>query len=215
MRVTVLYRDEEVLVDIKKGQSFDEFKSWVLFRFQIPSSDKLIFKQQGTDDGLEVIPTYGQLKALKEKKRIVRVYNITSPGVDKSATTKTLPLWRRKKLKYWYPLLALVLLSVLLGGFSGHDKEGGQSGTILMLLRRIIDSYHFLWEKYVGITLPDKVVVDAITTLVAYPVTTFYIRRILNPDTGQQASLKSQCMSLLLHSAPLVFLLLLLLNYYC
>ena len=197
MRVTVQYCEEEIFLDLCKGQSFDDFKSWVHFRFQIPTSDKLIFKQQSTDDGMEVIPSYCQLRALKEDKRVVCIYNLSTKAVNTARTMA--PDRSHWELKHWYPLLALVLLCVLLsdcgqsssssGGYaSGHDREEGVSKDrglkMMQLLRRGVDSYHLLWQTWGGGRLPDKVVVDAITTLVAYPVTTFYIRRVLNPDTG-------------------------------
>jgi hypothetical protein len=199
MRVTVQYESEEVFLDMNKGQCFDDFRSWVFFRFQIPRSDQLLFRRHGGDD-LEVIPSFAQLRALRPAERVVRVVNRAGAQKQKQQQKQPSSRWA---LRNWYPLLALLLLGVLLGdllqlhmhmhpmqagGGAGVDGKscGGSGGAALRLLRRAVDRYRGLWASCAGVTLPDKVAMDAATTLLAYPVTTFFIRRLMNPDTGQK-----------------------------
>jgi hypothetical protein len=154
---------------------------------------------------IEVIPCFEFFHSIKPEQRIIRVVHmhiptqcgnsLTSPihvphschscppqnqtqssplivsePINDSKATLPLPL-NHWELKYWYPLFAIVVLSILL-------SEGGG------ILQRLVTSYHYIWQQWTGSSLPDKVVVDALTTLAAYPVTTFFIRRAMNPDTG-------------------------------
>lgn len=194
MRVTVLYEEHPpVLLDMRKGQSFEEFHSWVTSRFQVPPRDALAFFQpregasESDGDGddetaavagaviegeVEVIPSFSLLRAHKQQYRVIRVVNISSEqrtAVFRPSLAIRTNFW---ELKYWYPLLALVLLCVMLG-------EGA-----VATLQGLVRGYLELWRRWAGEALPEKVAVDALTTLLAYPVTTFFIRRALNPDTG-------------------------------
>lgn len=154
---------------------------------------------------IEVIPCFEFFHSIKPEQRIIRVVHmhiptqcgnslpspihvphschscppqnqtqssplIVSEPINDSKATLPLPL-NHWELKYWYPLFAIVVLSILL-------SEGGG------ILQRLVTSYHYIWQHWTGSSLPDKVVVDALTTLAAYPVTTFFIRRAMNPDTG-------------------------------
>ena len=205
MRVRVHYMDEEVWLDLAKGQCFQDFRSWAYFRFRIPDSDHVLFLQGNSDTenkrdkeltgrkqtewktsvesehSTEVIPSYNQLKSVKPSDRIIRIVNCSC---EKTTVPPDLTQ-SRWQLRFWYPIFAIFLLCVVLDDPRSFVSGGDVSRhSVIATLQNFIIYYQSIWQSYFGITLPDKVVIDSLTTLLAYPVTTFYIRRALNPDTG-------------------------------
>jgi hypothetical protein len=119
------------------------------------------------------------VRILNPRARQLQKGKLTTASLSSPSLSSPSSSW---ELRFWYPVFAVLLLAVMMG--QGNSVAASDEGGVL-LLQTVVNGYQRLWLSLGGEPLPHKVVVDALTTLLAYPVTTFCIRRALNPDTGE------------------------------